>query len=199
MLKLPTLVTKVLSEEDTVAYDMEVRFFHTDPRIKPPEGEDWRIDEWYAKNVFKNTKYPVLSKFIQAVLSCFHGPQVEGSFNVMGDIISVKSTRVAPETYSAIQTVKYGLRATGKSAIEYFKRDDPKYDPVNLSLVRNMRTAYQTEKAIKEKAKAALEEKRRRMARKQQATASKRKAKELTMQAAKRTRIAHVKKLKVKK
>jgi hypothetical protein len=29
--------------------------------------------------------------------------------------------------------------------VEYFRRDDPKFDPINITLDKNMRTAYKME------------------------------------------------------
>uniref|UniRef100_A0A8C5BWR0 Sulfotransferase n=1 Tax=Gadus morhua TaxID=8049 RepID=A0A8C5BWR0_GADMO len=45
---------------------------------------------WLAK-VFNSQKFPALSKVVKAALSIFHGPLVEASFNLMGDIIDPKS------------------------------------------------------------------------------------------------------------
>lgn len=50
--------------------------------------------------------YPFLFKMVPGILSIFHGPRVESSFNVMGDIIDKKSGRINLETYSTIQDIK---------------------------------------------------------------------------------------------
>lgn len=87
MQNLPTYATTVLNEAETVEYDQEIRKFHIDNSL--PEIEDTRIDHWWGKYEVVQ-KYPNLSKLVQALLSCFHGPQVE-SFNVMNDVIDNKS------------------------------------------------------------------------------------------------------------
>ena len=46
-----------------------------------------------------------------ALLTIFHGPRVESSFSVMGDVMDKKSGRMNEPTYSAIRTVKYSLNA----------------------------------------------------------------------------------------
>ena len=46
-----------------------------------------------------------------ALLTIFHGPRVESSFSVMGEVMDKKSGRMNMSTYSAIQTVKYSLNA----------------------------------------------------------------------------------------
>ena len=59
----------------------------------PPfkNDNDSRIDDWWAE-VDSTGKYAALTKLVKAVLSCFHGPQVESSFSVMGDIIDKRWT-----------------------------------------------------------------------------------------------------------
>ena len=55
--------------------------------------EDSRVDvDWWSRVAFlKNTKrgvrYPTLIKLVKALLSIFTGPLVEGSFNLMDDIL----------------------------------------------------------------------------------------------------------------
>ena len=121
------------------------------------------LDEWWAA-VASLKKFPLLCKMAFALMSCFHGPHVEGSFNVMGDVLCPKSGRMLVQTYSAIQTVKYGLRATGKSALELYSRKDPKHEPVDVKLCHNLRTArkqYANEQAA---SRAIIEDKRKRLA-----------------------------------
>ena len=93
-----------------------------------------------------------LFKISFAMLSCFHGPKVEGNFNTMGDVIDPKSCRMNVETYSAIQTIKYGLRAGQKTAIEKFTWTD--YEKVDTTLCRNLRSPAARYKAhLKDKMK----------------------------------------------
>ena len=51
-------------------------------------------------------KFTILKKMVYALLSCFHGPAVEDSFNVMGDI-DFKSANTILQTYASYQAVKY--------------------------------------------------------------------------------------------
>ena len=44
-------------------------------------------------------------------MSIFHGPQVESAFNLMGDVVDIRSTRMNTETLSAVQIVKYVFKA----------------------------------------------------------------------------------------
>ena len=46
-----------------------------------------------------------------ALLTIFHGPRVESSFSVMGEVMDKKSGRMNMSTYTAIQTVKYSSNA----------------------------------------------------------------------------------------
>ena len=46
-----------------------------------------------------------------------------------------------PETFSAIQTVKYSLKVAQKSSVDYFRKTDPLREPVDGRLTQNLRTA----------------------------------------------------------
>ena len=46
-----------------------------------------------------------------ALLTIFHGPRVESSFSVIGEVMDKKSGRMNMSTYTAIQTVKYSSNA----------------------------------------------------------------------------------------
>ena len=115
LLNLPKLATNVLDDDEM--YDRECRRFQVD--VVRDIGEEERIDHWWGDPVLSG-KYPSLTKMVKAVLCCFHGPQVEASFSSMTDIIDSKSNRLNAETFSAIQTVRYELSASGKYAVEYF-------------------------------------------------------------------------------
>ena len=91
-----------------------------------------------------------------ALLTIFHGPRVESSFSVMGDIMDKKSGRMNVSTYSAIQTVKYSLNAktshvfTPKS-VQVFQRSDWLKSPVMSEVVegiRNSKKVYKNELAV---------------------------------------------------
>ena len=62
-------------------------------------------------------------------LLIFHGPGVESSFSVMGDVMDKKSGRMNVSTYSAIQMVKYSLNtktlhAFRPKSVQVFQRSD---------------------------------------------------------------------------
>ena len=75
---------------------------------------------------------------ILSLIFIFYGPQVEGSFSAMGDIIDGKTCCTDIELYSAIQTVKYGLRARKATAVSFLRKEDILHDRIDASLVRNM-------------------------------------------------------------
>ena len=50
-----------------------------------------RADTWWFK---LKDKYLLLSKMSLALLTIFHGPRVESSFSVMGDVMDKKSGRM---------------------------------------------------------------------------------------------------------
>ena len=99
-----------------------------DPALPPALNEKRFVgaDTWWFE---LKDKYPLLSKTSLALLTRFHGPKVESSFSVMGDVMDKKSGRMNVSTYSAIQTVKYSLNAktshvfTPKS-VQVFQRSD---------------------------------------------------------------------------
>ena len=72
-----------------------------------------------------------ISSFIKALSSTvFHGPRIESSFSVMGDVMDKKSYRINVSTYSAIQTVKYSLAAKAskiskkQKSVQVFHHED---------------------------------------------------------------------------
>ena len=113
------------------------------------------------------------------------------SFNEMNDIIDNKSGRINIDTYNAIQNVKFGIRASATSSIEFFRKKDYLHDRVNPLLVKNMRTSYKQYKCILEKRKTVTEEKKDKLKVKTDLVVTKRKAKELYAKAAKKARISH--------
>ena len=105
--------------------------------------EDVDCLKWW--NLVKE-RYPFLFKMVTGIPSIFHGPRVESSFNVMDDIIDKKSGRVNLETYSAIQGIKYGLKARHpleqNRCMKEFHRKSRLYTPINPALTRNMRNSF---------------------------------------------------------
>lgn len=89
-----------------------------------------------------------LLQMTTGILSIFHGPRIESSFNVMGSIIDKKAGRINLETYSAIQGIKYVLKARTEGPLEQnwcvkeFHREIRHYMPINPTLTRNMRSSF---------------------------------------------------------
>ncbi|KAL2080712.1 hypothetical protein ACEWY4_024505 [Coilia grayii] len=57
------------------------------------------------------TKAAVLVELVKALLSVFTGPLVEGSFNIMDDIIEKDRVRLSTETYEGFAIIKSHLKA----------------------------------------------------------------------------------------
>ena len=124
-----------------------------------------------------------------AVLSCFHGPQVESSFSTMGDVLDNKSHRQKIESYSAIHNVRYAIKATSKNSCAFYSKKD--YESVDSRLCRNMKRAYKCYREELEEINAEKEAKRKKFEVQNQNEISKKNIKERAIQAAKKARIAH--------
>ena len=105
LLNLPSCI-KVLSNDQEEVYEKEVRKLLSSSSL--PESGDLKCLVWWK--LIKHS-YPCLFKEVTVALSVFHGPRVESSFNVMGDVMDKKSSQMNMETYSSFQNVKYGLKA----------------------------------------------------------------------------------------
>lgn len=142
---MPDYAPTVLTEEEHLHFYQEVHLYQTDTVLPSPlnsEGQEVRIDHWW-RDVSVTGKYPGLCKMVKALLSCFHGAQVESSFSTMNDIIDSKSGNIRTDTYGAMLTVKYCLRSSKKTALQYFHRNDHFHEPVNTKLISNVRSAKQ--------------------------------------------------------
>ena len=73
-----------------------------DPDVNEPHD---RLDDWWAK-IFAISSYAQLSKVVKAALSIFSGPQVESSFNTMGDVVDDRAHNMHISTYNAVQNVR---------------------------------------------------------------------------------------------
>ena len=179
-------MTKTIASDKVDAFDKEVRNLGSAESV--PDWTCCRPDEWWFRMA---AKYPLLSKVAIACFTCFHGPAVESSFSIMGNVIDPHSSRMKIQTFDAIQTVKYALRASTFSAIENFKRADKLRTPVNEKLCNLMRGANSANKKEQEKLRAAKEEKRVALSIKKQAEVSRAFAKAAMAEAEKRARRAH--------
>lgn len=83
-----------------------------------------RIDlDWWCHifNIKKqgSFKYKLLPILVKALMTPFSGPLVEGSFNIMDDIVTEDRSVLTVENYEAISTVKYNLRKRKIKAIKF--------------------------------------------------------------------------------
>lgn len=132
-----------LSEDERNSLDLEVRGYHADSKLRELP-RDISIDSWWGA-IDCNT-YPVLTKTMKSLLSCFHGPLVESSFSLMGDILDIHSCNTDIETYAAYQNVKFHLAAANKSSVEFFGKEDPQTCQIDKDLSSNMKEAWRRNK-----------------------------------------------------
>ena len=126
--------------------------------LLPEYKNGQNADAWWV-SIFKNPRYPALRKLAMVCFSCFHGPAVESSFNTMGEVIDVHSTRTKIHTYSAFQTVKYALQSRKSTSLEVFRKGDIKHDEVNPKIVNNFASSARHYKNEKESHRRSKEEK----------------------------------------
>ena len=195
LLKLPKLATNVASKIDRKEYDAEARAYQIDTRL--PVTADQPVQKWWMA-IQGTGRYPNLCKMALALLTCFHGPLVEGSFNVMSDILTGRGSRMYVETYSAIQTVKYRLRKEKMShnrpeaAITAFKKKDPVFDHPGKVLVRNMKMAHHSHVVQANQVKEKAQEIQKALQLPKPSGLSKRKAKQCVSAAVKKAKVAHL-------
>ncbi|XP_072042205.1 uncharacterized protein, partial [Amphiura filiformis] len=160
LLQLPEHVTTLFNEDQCLEYEQEVQRFQLEKDLIPDAGSKVRVDTFWA-GIRKGGKYPNLSRMVLAILSCFHGPQVESSFSIMGNVLDHSKGQMNVSTFAAIQTIKYHIKSSKKSSLQYFKRKDHLYDPVNTRVCKNLRKSYKLYQTDLEKEKAESEEKRK--------------------------------------
>ena len=68
------------------------------------------------KNREGNYRFLILGKLIKALLNVLRGPLVEGSFNLMDDILEADRSSVTEETYKGLAIVKSTIKARGWTA-----------------------------------------------------------------------------------
>lgn len=130
----------ILTTDEKIAFANEVRAYVNDkglPQYEPTE----RIDCWWTQTYLKDN-CPALTKVALAALTIFHGPLVESTFSEMARILCKQTARMEIPMLNAIQTAKYEVKSRNTSAMNLFKRNNPKTDPVNILLCRNMRSAH---------------------------------------------------------
>ena len=129
-----------LATDDQHSYEKETSNYQVDnklPATTDSNGKVVQLDHYWSE-VDRTGSYPRMCAAILPLIFIFYGPQVEGSFSAMGDIIDSKTCCTDIETYSAIQTVKYGLRARKATAVSFLRKEDILHDRIDTSLVRNM-------------------------------------------------------------
>lgn len=132
-----------LTPEELEQVSLEAHTYQVDALL--PDPATMEIDQWWV-TVRKTGRFPALCKMVLTLLTCFHGPMVEASFNLMGDIINPRSSRMNVETFNAIQSVKYGLKSRSTTALQLFKKKDILHTKVDKKLCINMRSAAKHQK-----------------------------------------------------
>ena len=125
------------------------------PVVQSPEGEVKRADHWWAE-VAQSKKYPKLILVVKACLSIFTGPQIEQAFSQMNQIITPTSNRLDVQTYSAMISIRFHLKAKKMTSLTWFHRNDIHKDPIDKGIAHAMQTAYNT---YQKKIRAARQEK----------------------------------------
>ena len=83
--------------------------------------------------------YESLANMIKALLSCFHGQEIESSFSAVKNIMNCKTLSMNVPMFDAKQMVRYDLDSPGKSSAEYFHRVNiayGKHENSSLALCR---------------------------------------------------------------
>ena len=197
LLKLPKLVTNVAAEIDRVKYEREFRFYQVDQHLPSPECA---VDDWWI-GVEATGRYSNLPNMALAVLTCFHGPLVESSFNIMGDLMGGRHFGMELPTYSALQTVKYRLgmergdELRQQSAIKLLAVPNPVLDHPPRNLMNNMKLAYSTYSKAKQCASGGLRDELKQLGVPAQPKTSKRKAQQEQSREAKRLKTVHLQSL----
>ena len=120
LMRLAERLPNVIESEDLGALDAELRLFTSDEYVIKLQSTSSgsRIDTDFWNKIFQCASYPCLSKLVKALLSIFSGPIVEGTFNIMDDIMRKDRTSMDPHTYEAMATIKHGLKRRKVSGID---------------------------------------------------------------------------------
>ena len=192
---IPQLLPQLITDERKNQFERQTRQFHADLSF-PPYDSEVRVDVWWGC-ILKMPKYKLLAEAVLSLLTCFHGPSVEGSFSTLTQVVDPRRGRLTVESMDAWQTVKYTLRAAKESAPAYFHRENVQKTPVRRNLSVNMRSAkasydkLRLKKAAEKEAKLAPIKAKKQWL-KQGAAMSKKKHKEAAMNASKASREAHL-------
>ncbi|RXN16572.1 translation initiation factor IF-2 [Labeo rohita] len=101
-------------EEEIRAYQIEVDLVTCAQNYTEEEG---RVDvDWWSrvvsmKNPERGVRFPILGQLVKTLLNIFTGPLVEGSFNLMDDILEADRCSMNVETYESLAIVKSTIKA----------------------------------------------------------------------------------------
>ena len=143
---LPPIIVRApgkLTKDDDFDEDSDQSESENQTKDSPSKTISVPVDEWW---ISLPKTYSHVKEVATALLTCFHGPRVESAFSCMGNILNKKTNRMLVSTMSALQTVRYSLQSSRKSAIDCFKRSDKLYSPINLALCQNMRSSKDKQK-----------------------------------------------------
>ncbi|XP_062396671.1 ankyrin repeat and KH domain-containing protein 1-like isoform X2 [Sardina pilchardus] len=123
---LAKALPNAISTDELGQLDEEVRAYQTDLDLvdkgKGFDDDAARIDaDWWREIFLMKTpegsiRFPVLGKLVRALLSLFTGPLVEGSFNIMDDIIEKDRVRLNIETYEGFAIIKANMKAAEQTS-----------------------------------------------------------------------------------
>ena len=132
--QLPNFVPH-LAQSD--AFLQEVRSYSVSQTLPP--AADCQIDQRWQN---LKDRYPHLCQGACAMLSCFHGPIAESSFSAMANIMDCHCAHLSTGVFSAVQSVRHYIQARHTTALNLFAKKEPRSDPVDKQLVKNMQAAY---------------------------------------------------------
>ena len=147
---------------ENIDIDLEVREYQVDNALNSVSSTIDKHDNngvckyWGSEHI--QSHYPGLHSVAFAALSVFHGPAIESSFSVMGNVMDKGKGRMNVSTYSSYQVIKYHLRNEGKSATQMFSSSS---ENIDLQLCTNVWQAAGRYK--KKKTDAANREEQRRI------------------------------------
>jgi hypothetical protein len=134
----------IVPEEKIGQLDMELNSYAVDKQVAMlannyDESKRVDVDFWVPVMQLRNfalQRYPYLTKLAFSLLTAFSGPLVEGSFNIMGDIIEDDRAKMQIENYEAVAIIKMGLKRKD------VKTHQLKITPVIKSSVINAYSVY---------------------------------------------------------
>ena len=163
--------------------------YNVDNTVEIPE--DGKITTFW-NSILNLKRYPLLCRGVCALLSIITAPKVESMFSVMNSVLGEHSTKLNIETVSMIQTIKYYLKSRNTTAVENFDPLQQDY-VIPLSLYDNMRMASMKRITDIQSAKRAKQEELESINMKAKALLTKRKAKLIHEEEAKRSRVSFYK------